>query len=287
MSETSHELPSLLLQTPRTLGFAEDSIPKTTGLFRSTVQLPAAVRLAEERIEGDHIDVASTPCSTGGELDSALSLLRSTKFGSIAAKGVDIDARVVELARQGKHQTRWTVYKNPEEMEWRIQSLEDRGFVIDAVETRRDRYQPGGKRGGIPKFANQMRLLVDANPLREGVEVEFERGDLADPNVLPAESRDLVLVNNLLYHLDTQTATDVLWNLAGAVRPNGILSLGDEPYVANNTLRLMHSPDNGQPVAYKDWLDVASGILSEVFQLEPIAHDRVSGRPTLLAKASD
>lgn len=281
MTPPNYELLNLQLTAPYIPGDTT-TVPASTGIFRRTSQLPAVVSFAESRVESDRLNIASTPCSLGGEVDSTLSLLRDTKFGSVAVRGIDINPKVIEIASTGKYETRWVSYGEHNGVDETRRALEDRGFVVADVKTQNLPRRP--RLGGEGIIGPAMQLLIDANPLRQEREVEFEEADLEEPEVLAPQSQDVVLANNLLYHLPTYKATSVLWNLANAIRGNGVLSLSDEPQSANNEAYPMVALEGS--IIYRRWIAMASELMAQIFDLEPLAHDTLSGRPTILGKES-
>jgi len=277
--------PNLQLCTPEMTGDMREHnirVPASTGLFRATSQLPDVIRQAEARIDGEEINFASVPCSLGAEADSMLSLFRDTRFTRIGVQGVDINPRLIELAKAGNYQTKWTVLE-PEEMEQTIGALEDRGFGITDLETRPMMVKPS--KYEMPEPTTLVKISIDAKPVRAGQTVDFREGDI-EYGVIEPQSQDIVLANNLIYHLPAPRAAPVLWSVARMVKEGGILSLNDEPSTADNETYPMRLEDDST-ILYRDWMRVASELMAEMFDLEPIARDATSERPTMLVRSSD
>lgn len=227
-----------------------------TELFRWGSYLPEALGLAIEMTGGPDIRVKSAACSIGAEADSLLSIYQKSGYeGRVELKGHDFNRLAVAVARCGVYTVATTdaYYRGDVEEE----VLRDMGF-----DTFHEPAQPGTcyTAVGAPPRDPGSELRASARPLREGHEVSFEEHDLRDPD--DAEY-DLVLANNVLFHLDPDEALGVIRNLASCLADNGVLSLG------GGTL--------GDP---RRWATEAVDILRGEYRLEPIYGEEIAGYVT-------
>jgi chemotaxis protein methyltransferase CheR len=220
---------------------ARDSSPVSlyTELFRDGSFLPEALHLASERTaELPGLSVISAACSIGAEADSLLALYDKEDYkGEVVLEGHDINPLALKAARRGLY----TVLAGTSGMrDYQEVILGRLGFDIS--------YEPYGDSDTKDKSL----LKADAAPVRSGHSVEFTEHDLMEP--LPAAGQaDLVLANNLLYHLSPERATRVLENLCRALSDNGVLSLGaltmcEETPWREATLRLLDQKFGLKPV---------------------------------------
>jgi len=259
-------------------------ITSYTMLFRPDCRLPQALEVMHER--GGRT-VVSAPCSAGPEVDSFLALHNKSGFaGSLAITGFDIVPESIRQARGA------TYFLERDDCEDRMPALEGMlksyGFRTDfktahsvrdeAHETlMRDLYPDGDQiesRGG--EF-----YQISSAPVREGHEVEFIEHDLREPLPMAEGTADLVLANNLFYHLNLEDASKVLHNLAVVLSERGVLSIEDhgEP----KSVMMYPKGFGADPVLHKDWIKMAANTLSSEFGLQTIGTDKF-GIPVMFGR---
>jgi len=157
------------------------------------------------------LEVLSVGSSFGAEADSVLAHITEAapNIGSISLTGVDINPAMVEAAQRGTYLT---------------------------THEHRVRPAPGARREALdlqaymPKFdvrpnADDPTLHhIDTNPLRRQHEVTFWHGDLRDGMQVP--EADLILANNLLFHLTSTGAEKLVDSMADRLAPGGVMWFG-------------------------------------------------------------
>ncbi len=237
--------------TPVELEVAHAYPPMITGFFRGGSYLPLAFKFATDRAgEEPDLSLASVGCSNGAEVDSLLALYnRSGREGIVTATGYDVNPVAIRAAEQGYYRALdWeTKLELPQEG-----ALKPYGFATG--------YEQKGR--FVPRF----RLEVDAQPVRSGHTVNFVEHDGAEP--LPVEgTADLVLANNILYHLTDERAARILYNMGRALSDRGVLALGNGTFAADSPLRT-------QPLV---------NMLKREFDLEPV-FTNASETPIIFAR---
>lgn len=189
------------------------TIPMRTALFRIGSHVAEAYELAANRSEGEEMFLFSAACSIGAEVDSLLVLHRSSgREDSVKVAGYDISPEAIAAARRGKYVVHRLLHESPLQQ---MAFLEEWGFEtsVEAPDSR--------------DLEGRARVIADAAPLRKGHQVEFVEHDLTNP--LPDQQpANLILANNLLYHLDAPMAQRIVCNLAEALADNGVIGFGDE-----------------------------------------------------------
>ncbi len=236
-------------------------VPTFTILFRKTNLLDDVLGKVHDRIgEGSDFSVDSVACSVGAEVDSLLALQnRSQHKGQIAIRGFDINPSAIVQAQEGKYNVRKrSANKRLEQI-----YLESRGFSTYTRE-----YAFGY-------------FVADAAPVRQGNQVEFEEANLvAEAPVV--ETSDLVLANNVLYHLKPHRANRFIYNAARMLNDRGILSIGDFHHEGALVTQMGGSSEDNV-IRLREWLVEAAFVLDREFDLKPIAFG-VGGQPTMFAR---
>lgn len=176
------------------------NIPMRTAFFRPGSHISEAFEASLPE-GGEDYSVISAGSSVGAELDSILALYRANGGeGSVWARGFDAASKAVEAASRGRYTVNRVLHPNA-------------GPVLESLE----------KLG----FAAEHPSAVDSAPVREGHDVAFIKHDLTKP--LPvSRSASLILVNNVLYHLDRVRDVQVVRHLSAALASGGIMSFDDD-----------------------------------------------------------
>lgn len=231
-----------------------------TALFRVGSYLAEALDAAVERAENpESLKVASAACSIGAEADGLLALHRQGGYeGEVILNGYDINELALAAARQGLYRIKGTDAQNLEKVK---EVLEELGFAASYVPydlngpERSAKIRQARLMGMRPPLHElDTELVADSAGLREGHQVNFHSHNLHYP--LPEPGQDLIVANNLLYHLEDREAIGVSRSLAASLSENGVLSFG------NGTLH--------EPVW---WVERMIDVLRTDFQLEPIVTD--------------
>jgi chemotaxis methyl-accepting protein methylase len=177
-----------------------------TRLFRGGNYLGDALRLANERTgERADLTVYSVGCSNGAEVDTILALHKLHKYaGKIVIKGFDLNELALQYAEAG-------IYLGYSHYDEQQADLTLMGFDVDK--------QPC-------VLEEDDGLIIGSHRLRKDHVVSFERHDARKP-FTDEGNVDLVLVNNVLYHLETRKEIlDVVSNTASLLGDRGIISFG-------------------------------------------------------------
>ena len=210
-----------------------------TAFFRNRPALELMRRLAAQREQGAHLEIAVLGCSIGVEVYSILRTLRSSRPDlRPAVHAVDISSEVVRFAERG-------VY-SPEASEMVHAALFD--YLTETE--RAEMFDWEGDEARIKPW------------LRDGI--SWQVGDASDPTLRASLGpHDLVVANNFLCHLPTRSAELCLRNLVQLVRPGGYLfvsgvdldvrttvafDLGWEPI-----MELRAEIHDGDPLVRSDW----------------------------------
>ncbi len=160
----------------------------------------------------------SAACSLGAEADSLLALHGERGYpGRLAIRGYDINPYVIAAAQEGMHTLNGNSSTRPPEQE-----LHSLGFTIGYRETRRS---------FVPRYC----LQANAASLREGHDLTFAEHDVSHDIPLDHPA-DLILANNLLYHLSAEKAARVLHNLAETLSEKGVLGVGAGTFASDSPL---------------------------------------------------
>jgi chemotaxis methyl-accepting protein methylase len=170
-----------------------------TLFLRNRPALELMRRLFAERPQGSSVRVAVLGCSAGVEVYSILWTLRRARPDlSVLVDALDISPEVLTIAEEGVYgpQTSEAVHAS---------IFED---MTDAE--MREMFDWEGDQGRVKPW------------LREGI--VWRLGDAADPRLLDElGTKDLVVANNFLCHMDASSAERCLRNLAQLVSPDGYL----------------------------------------------------------------
>lgn len=255
---------------------AEKDRPHTvrmlTELFRRECRLPEAVAEAYERSpDAGELRVDSFGCSVGAEADSVLSHFNSSGFsGRVVMRGWDIQSPAIRAARAGYHFLPRFPYLE-EELSRDLEFLDEQGFGVSSDPVP----------WGLNSYGEHGFYQVDANPVREGHDVSFVQ---VDPNGTTEFEKpsDLILANNVLYHLVPEAAEQAIRNLAAGLSEQGILSLGDAK--THLTLQLPMGPPNSvSDKPFDRWLDDVVAPLEAEFGLKPIMFG-IADQPVAFAR---
>lgn len=179
-------------------------------IFRPDTRLNEVLGIVLEKTSPTELfKVISAGCSFGAEIDSVLGIVQHNSPRPTAVLGVDVNPEAVRAATTGQYQltATLTAYRR---------KYDEAGLDFDR--TMRDigfTFHPGLH-------------TLDTAELRRKHIVRVEQANLAYG--LPTQKlAQVVLCNNVLFHLDPETADNIAVNLAGHVAPGGILSLGANP----------------------------------------------------------
>ncbi len=179
----------------------DEHIPHTTFLFRGDAQLEDVIDLglqAYREGESEHqFSVVSAGSSVGAEAYGVLAYLSAVApdLGRVSLVGVDILPRLSDAAQAAQYRTTRPFFSDVERDP--ADTLPRFGF---ALEPYRDPIITSGL------------YSVDASKIRDAHDVEFRVGDLRNPNLEIPEA-NLILANNLLFHLSPDAAETVVRNL--------------------------------------------------------------------------
>ena len=210
-----------------------------TLFVRNRPALELLRRLFADRSQGSSVRVAVLGCSVGVEVYSIMWTLRRARPDlTILIDAVDISPEVLAIAEQGVYgpQTTETVHESVFERLSETEMLEMFDWNGD-----QGRVKPG---------------------LREGI--TWRLGDAADGRLVEElGSKDLVVANNFLCHMDAPSSDRCLRNIAQLAAPGGyffvsgvdldvrtnvVVDLGWEP-----VSELMAEIHDGDPLVRADW----------------------------------
>lgn len=220
----------------------------------------------ERKGDNPELRVVSAGCSTGTEIDSMLALIkRSGREERIVMKGWDINEYALLAARAGRHYVPLNVPGRP--FEWEPDELGDtlREYGFEVSQSGQARRRPG--------------YLADSAPVRQDHGVEFVQCDLSE-GVPAGKPADLIMANNMLYHLTTKKAEDVIRHLAASLAEHGVLSIGDTEY---GYIPMKNGHGSTFRITYGEWLLKTVDSLYRESGVEPIASG-LKGLPTMFAK---
>lgn len=226
-------------------------VPMITKLFRQDAKLDTVLDLGIESYKMRSADkpfhVMSVGCSFGAEADSALAYLtqEAPELGLVKLTGIDINPKAVRAAQQGKYVTPAWMFSCARK------ALETYGFIL-------------GNEEGWGNY-------IDAARLRSQHAVTFVQADMRKKPLNAAiEAADVVLCNNVLYHLTPDDASSLVENAASHLADGGVMSW---EYNSGVLLDMGDEKTN-----YKDWRIemseklAASGILPIAFNNNGAPH---------------
>jgi SAM-dependent methyltransferase len=210
-----------------------------TVFFRNRPALELMRRLFADRPQGSSVRVAVLGCSVGVEVYSILWTVRRARPDlTVLVDALDISPEVLAIAEEG-------VY-GPQTSEAVHASIFERTTETEL----REMFDWQGDQGRVKPW------------LREGI--AWRLGDAADPRLVEElGTKDLVVANNFLCHMDARGAERCLRNLAQLpgrdgylfvsgvdldVRTRVALDLGWKPVV-----ELMDEIHDGDPLVRADW----------------------------------
>lgn len=205
----------------------------------------------------------------GAEADSPLALHKKGKVDSqLTISGFDIEPAAIKAARLGKYLLPLRIYKG-RELKLIEEGLEEYGFVVS----------PQTVRQGFGAWGGPCRQAYSSQ-LRDGENLRFTQSDISKDVPLNGKA-DLVLANNILYHLDPKQANLVIKNLACVLSERGVLSIGNTHSVAR---RMGVSPRLKQ-TRYGDWLKGIVKPLEKEFGLQPVVFAKLQPElPAMFAR---
>lgn len=184
-------------------------------LFRSDAQLTEVLGIALEASPPTGLfRVISAGCSFGAEIDSVLGTIQYNSPRPTAVLGVDTNPEAVQAARSGQYQltTSLATYRR---------KYREAGIDFDqAMQRMNFTLHPDQHNPGLHTLAT--------TDLRRKHFVQVEEANLTQG--LPTQKlAQVVLCNNVLFHLDPETADNITSDLSEHVAPGGVLSLGANP----------------------------------------------------------
>ena len=125
---------------------------------------------------------------------------------------------------------------------------------------------------------------ADASPVRQAHDVVFTQCDLSE-GIPPEEPLDLVLANNMFYHLPPREASRAIMNLAGALKETGILSIGDSTDLLYMPMGDRNSSGNWVSawIGYGHWLEATAEVLEAEFGMQAVCTPQ--GLPMMFGRA--
>lgn len=236
-------------------------IPTHTTMFRADTQMEHVLELAldSRRSEVDSpLAVLSVGASFGAEADSVLGYYAKSApdIGKISLLGVDINPRAIELAEQGQYtaESPWIKGAGPLDL---VNYLS----MFDVA----------------PVQGSDRTYTIDTTGYRAQHDVSFLAADLVKEklDIAPA---DLILCNNLLYHLSPDEAEELVRAMSGHLKVGGVMSFG-----ANAGQVSMNG--NKSETSYPQWRrDMGDKLAVE--GIEPILFDTAREAPFVFRKVS-
>lgn len=212
-----------------------------SALFRTDTQLDTVLDLGLESYAeaGLHrpFTVLCVGASYGAEADSALAYLEQAAptIGSVTLRGIDTNGKVVEQAQQAKY----TVHIS----EANTLNM----FKVDP--------QPG----------DTERLIIDTSDLRLRHNVAFDKADLTKDE-LDLPLADVVLCNNVLFHLTPEGAEELVNGMTPYLVRGGIMSFGANP------AQVRMNGNRHDATSYPQWRHQIANKLSQE-GIEPVLYD--------------
>ncbi|HYH36097.1 MAG TPA: hypothetical protein VD706_01200 [Candidatus Saccharimonadales bacterium] len=240
------------LETPRPSFYVEGEphgIPMHTAFFRLGIHLPEAFDVSMASVDrNEEFSFISAGCGPGSELDSGLVLHRANdEEGAVWARGFDASSIAIAAAQRGHYRVNRLLHTQVDRV---LADLEGFGFDTEIREPDSD--DPIQKPVGVIRSA----------PVREGYDIGFEQRDLTEPLSLSRRPH-LVLVNNLLYHMEPPKALRVVRNLSWTLARGGVMSFDDHTAYVDSHRR-----------------GTLARLMTEEFGMEPVHYNR-NGHPTI------
>lgn len=238
------------------VGEGLSGIATYTKLFRTENVLPHALTATYERAPIDQqLTIVSAACSVGAEADTIIAThnlnhLAVWRTGRLAMLGYDINPTALAKAEEGRYLASFGANSKRDTEQQR--TLEKFGFETGLRMPLRGHYS------------------VSSEGVREGHDVVFEQHDMTTSAPIEGEA-DLVLANNVLYHLDPESAHRFIYNAAQMLREGGVLSVGDSWWAFD---RYMRSSNPLNHRRYKEWIHDAESILRGELGMKTIARGR-------------
>lgn len=250
------------------------SSPMYTALFRGALRLDEVLGLTQFVIGSTNLRVLTAGCSIGAEADTLLAYQNaSAGSGRIALKGIDINPVAVEHANRGEYLVPRTLIDGSDINGGILDTsrvLNRLGFVCDAQNA-----EPSSRISGAQVVKADGYMRASSRAVRKPHTVEFEVADLAEPSTaLAGSSNDLVLANNVFYHMSPDNAHLGLRNLASTLTARGVFSFGDMLHY-HFSERVMGSGHPYSEKKYGDWLHEAADVLVRDFDFEPALYSEV------------
>ena len=181
---------------------SNSDIPMVTAFYRGGTFTVEAFQLAMDRAEDpSELSVVSGGSSVGTELYGLAALYE----GRLDGEGYDINTLAVNVAKEGIYRVYTQMCTGAE----REAYMAELGFEVLESD------DPTGDS-----------IRISVAPLDVKHDIAFVQHDLLTP-LHTEEPKDLVLANNLLYHLEEEDAATVVRNLADVVADQGVISVGE------------------------------------------------------------
>lgn len=217
-------------------------ISSYTCLYRKNANIPTvmdAALLSFDESSRSPLSVLSVGSSYGAEADTVLAYLaaRMPDMHGVQLQGVDVSHLAVERARYAKYAAKKHERRSFDELRTALPFFD--------VTLHEENWE-----GQTTK-----EILIGSESLRSRHDVRFSCGDLSSSD-LQVDEADVILCNNVLYHLKKNHATRMVDRMVGLLKPGGILSFEIEaPFYA------MANEENG--TQYDDWRDQTADRLTK------------------------
>jgi len=225
-----------------------------SALFRTDTQLDVVLDLGlASYTEADPdrpFTVLSVGASYGAEADSVLVYVEQAApaIGSITLRGIDTNGKAVKQAKQAKYTAHIS---------------EVNGLNMFKVD---------------PNPDNTEQLIIDTSDLRSRHNVAFDEADLTKDKLnLPLA--DVVLCNNVLFHLTPEGAEELVNSMTPYLAVGGIISFGANP------AQVRMSGNRHEATNYPQWRRQIANKLSQE-GIEPVLHDVRRKAPFAFQRAS-
>jgi chemotaxis methyl-accepting protein methylase len=234
-----------------------------SSLFRADTQMDTVLDLALEsrsKIEkGKPLVVLSVGSSFGAEADSVLGYISRAHMdiGKISLIGVDINSQTVDQAHKARY-----IASTP-----RVRTAE--GLTDLDLASHLSMFEV------TPHPDDSGKFIIDTSDLRAQHAVTFMQGDLVKDD-LDLPLADIVLCNNLLFHLKAEDAEKLVDAMARHLAPDGVMSFGANP-------KQVRMSGNYDETDYPQWRRSMGEKLSKL-GIEPVLYDTARKAPFVFKK---
>lgn len=242
------------------LSFGRTHVVPYTLLFRQGVNIPEVLSLSAERhADRPVVRFLSAACSVGAETDTVLAV-HNTRIAALAreqrvlATGLDTNQNALDMAAAAHH---------------RVPAYFDEDARVDLVRTVLEQF---GFNYYITRLTGAnfqhneagLQFDIDSTSVRQPHEATFRLGSLVTDNL--GCKQDVIMANNIMYHLPSSAATAGAANLASQLAEGGIFSIGGVG---------KHMFCGRESHKYADWLEQTGQMLQNRHGLTPIEPDRL------------